>query len=426
MLDLKLIRNKTEEVTAALAKRDVHVDLTEILVLDELCRNLVQKIEILQSKRNELARKIGNSKSQGENTDCLELDAAKVNSEIESLEPNLDNVKRKLNSLLAVLPNLPDEQVPLGGKENNRVIHIWGAPPTLLESAMDHTEICKRLGLVDYERGTKLGGSGLWLYTGLGAAMEWALLDYFCQTHFKDGYQFFLPPHLLTHECGYAAGQFPKFEDDVFHLRTENRDRKRFLLPTAETAILNVYRDEILSSNQLPMKCFAYTPCYRRESGGARTEERGTIRGHQFNKVEMFQFVAPEDAERALNELVERAQNIMENLGLHYRTTLLAAEDVSASMVMTYDIEVWIPSIQTYKEVSSVSWAGDYQARRANIRYRPHGKKKSQFVHTLNGSGLATSRLFPAIVEQFQQPDGSVIIPKPLRKWMRQDLITPQ
>jgi seryl-tRNA synthetase len=182
--------------------------------------------------------------------------------------------------------------------------------------------------------------------TGLGAALEWSLLDYFCKTHFKDGFEFLLPPHLLTHECGYSAGQFPKFKDDVFHLQTRGNDRERFLAPTAETAILSVYRDEILESEQLPKKCFAYTPCYRREAGGARTEERGTIRGHQFNKVEMFEFVAPADAERALEELVSRAENIVESLGLHYRTSLLAAGDTTASMALTYDVEVWIPSMQ--------------------------------------------------------------------------------
>ena len=424
MLDLKLIKNDPESVKAALSKRMEHVDFREIIELDDRNRVLTQRIEGLRAIRNELARKIGFARQRGEDSGLMEAEANAVNDELGGIEPELECVKENLHQLLAALPNIPDERVPPGGKESNQVVHVWGAKPALSDKALDHTEICRRLNLVDYERGTKLGGSGFWLYTGLGAALEWSLLNYFCQTHYRDGYQFFLPPHLLTHECGYAAGQFPKFEEDVFQLRTEGSDRERFLLPTAETAILNVYRDETLTADQLPIKCFAYTPCYRREGGGARAEERGTIRGHQFNKVEMFQFVAPDDAERALNELVERAQGIMESLGLHYRTTLLAAEDASASMAMTYDIEVWIPSIQTYKEVSSVSWARDYQARRANIRYRPEGRKKSEFIHTLNGSGLATSRLFPAIAEQFQQEDGSVVIPEPLRQWMGRDVIT--
>jgi seryl-tRNA synthetase len=212
----------------------------------------------------------------------------------------------------------------------------------------------------------------------------------------------------------------------VYHIEAEEGERKSFLLPTAETAILNVYRDEILPADMLPVRAFAYTPCYRREAGSYRSEERGSIRGHQFNKVEMFQFCAPQDAERAHQELVSRAQMLVEKLGLHYQTTLLGTRDASASMRLTYDIEVWLPSIGIYKEVSSASWAGDYQARRANIRYRTAQGKPTAFIHTLNASGLATSRLLPAIVEQHQQPDGSVVVPEPLRAWVGTDVLRPQ
>jgi seryl-tRNA synthetase len=288
-------------------------------------------------------------------------------------------------------------------------------------------ELSTRLGLVDYARDAKLGGSGYWLYTGQGAALEWALIDFFNREHYAAGYQFMLPPHILTEEADFAAGQFPKFHDDVYHLREEAEGgRKSFLLPTAETAILNVYRDEILPAEVLPMKVFAYTPNYRREAGGYRTEERGTMRGHQFNKTEMFQFTTPEDSEYALNELVNRAQMLVEKLGVHYQTSLLATRDASATMRLTYDIEVWIPTIGTYKEVSSASWAGDYQARRANIRYRPERGKPTVYVHTLNASGLATSRLMPAIIEQNQQPDGSVTVPEPLRAWVGTDVLRPE
>ena len=233
-----------------------------------------------------------------------------------------------------------------------------------------------------------------------------------------------LPPHLLLDEVGYAAGQFPKFVDDVFHLQTAEGERPRFLLPTAETAILSVSGDEILEADELPRKAFAYTPCYRREAGGYRTEERGTVRGHQFNKVELFQFVAPEGAEAALDELVGKAERLVQELGLHYQTSLLAAEDASASMAITYDVEVWIPSIGTYKEVSSASHARDYQARRANIRYRADGKRTA-YVHTLNASALATSRLVPALLEQHLQPDGSVAVPAPLQPWLGTDRLGP-
>jgi seryl-tRNA synthetase len=323
---------------------------------------------------------------------------------------------------MATLPNLPDDRVPPGGKENNRVVRTWGEKPALAEPK-DHVELATRLGLIDYERGTKLGGNGFWLYTGKGAQMEWALLDFFCREHVKDGYTFLLPPHLLIEECGYAAGQFPKFVDDVFHLSERSSDRKHFLLPTSETAILNVYRDEILAGETLPIKAFAYSPCYRREGGSHRTEERGTIRGHQFNKVEMFQFTTPEQGEQALEELVLKAERLVQQLGLHHRTTLLAAADTSASMSITYDVEVWMPSLGMYKEVSSISLAKDYQARRAKIRFRREPKAKPELVHTLNASGLATSRLFPALLEQHQRPDGSVSVPEPLRAWLGTDAL---
>jgi seryl-tRNA synthetase len=254
-------------------------------------------------------------------------------------------------------------------------------------------ELSELLGLVDYERGTKLSGSGFWIYRGMGAALEWALLDFFCREHVADGYEFLLPPHLLLEKVGYDAGQFPKFRGDVFHLQADEGDRARFLLPTAETAILGMRADELLEEGELPLKSFAYTPCYRSERGGYRTEERGTVRGHQFNKVEIFQVVAPEDAEDALKELVGKAERLVEKLGLHYRTSLLAARDASASMAITYDVEVWMPSMGTYKEVSSASHAGDYQARRANIRFRREGQKRREYVHTLNASALATSRV---------------------------------
>ena len=239
--------------------------------------------------------------------------------------------------------------------------------------------------------------------------------------HLKDGYEFMLPPHILTYECGLTAGQFPKFEDDVFRLTEEGF---HFLLPTAETALINLYRGEILNEADLPKRLFAYTPCYRREAGTYRASERGMIRGHQFNKVEMFGYTRPEDSDKMLQELIGKACRLVEGLGLHYRLSKLAAGDCSASMATTYDIELWIPSMNEYKECSSVSNARDYQARRGNIRFRRAESKKLEYVHTLNGSGLATSRLMPAIVEQFQQPDGSVIVPEKLRPFYGKDRIT--
>jgi seryl-tRNA synthetase len=425
MLDIKYLKSNKEEALKELSKRVPDLDLESLFALDTQIKDLTSQYETLQAERNTISKQIGQLKSNGTDTTDLQNRVTQVNVQIAALSKQADDLNNKLQEQLAYLPNMPDPRVPAGGKESNVIVKVHGEKPSLPDKIKDHVQLCTDLKLVDYERGVKLGGSGFWLYTGMGAALEWALLNYFCMKHYKDGYKFMLPPHLLVYECGYAAGQFPKFKDDVFHLRSEGGERERFLLPTSETAILNVFRDEIIDEADLPIKAFAYSPCYRSEAGGPRTEERGTIRGHQFNKIEMFQFTKPEQSENALNELVARAEHLMESLGLHFRTSLLAAEDASAAMAMTYDVEVWIPSIGIYKEVSSISWARDYQARRAKIRFKRKGEKNSEFVHTLNASGLATSRLLPAIVEQNQQEDGSVKVPKPLQAWLGTDIIKP-
>jgi seryl-tRNA synthetase len=427
MLDIELIRSDPEYVRTALLKRTDDVDLDPILEADALRRKLTTEVDTARAERNRQAKAIGKLKASGADTAEAQRQAAALGDRVTAMQAALTEADKTLHGLLMELPNLPDDRAPVGGKEANQVVRTWGSKPDLGEKPLDHVELCTRLGLIDYARGVKLGGSGYWLYTGQGAALEWALIDFFNREHYAAGYQFLLPPHMLTEEAGYAAGQFPKFHEDVYHIAEEGEGgRRSFMLPTAETAILNVYRDEMLPAGMLPMKAFSYTPCYRREAGGYRTEERGTMRGHQFNKVEMFQFTAPEQAEDALSELVGRAQALVEQLGLHYQTSLLATRDASASMRLTYDIEVWLPSIGIYKEVSSASWAGDYQARRANIRYRPEQGKPTAYIHTLNASGLATSRLLPAIVEQHQQPDGTVAVPEPLRAWVGTDVLRPQ
>jgi seryl-tRNA synthetase len=281
-------------------------------------------------------------------------------------------------------------------------------------------DIVESLGMIDYVRGAKLSGNGYWIYRKDGALLEWALLNYFIENHLADGYEYILPPHMLNTACGFTAGQFPKFKDEVYQVRSDEAPDgfTHFMLPTAETALVNMHRDEILSESDLPLKYFAYTPCYRKEAGSYRAEERGMIRGHQFNKIEMFQYTRPEDSEAALEELVGKAAKLVAGLGLHHRVSKLAAEDCSASMMKTYDIEIWIPSMNDYKEVSSASNAGDYQARRGNMKFRRSEGKSIEYMHTLNASGLATSRVMPAIVEQYQQEDGSVMIPPVLQKWM--------
>jgi seryl-tRNA synthetase len=321
------------------------------------------------------------------------------------------------------LPNLPDRDLLAGGKENNEALRFFGEPKTFDFEPKNHVDLCTDLGLIDYKRGTKLSGAGFWIYRGLGARLEWALLNYFIDTHLSNGYELVLVPHMLGYECGLTAGQFPKFADDVYWLETAEDERRRFMLPTAETALVSLHRDEILTEADLPRKYISYTPCFRREAGSYRADERGMVRGHQFNKVEMVQYTLPEKSDEAFEELVANAENLVKGLGFHFRTVKLAAEDCSASMARTYDIEINIPSMNGYKEVSSVSNARDYQARRGMIRVKRDATGKPEFVHTLNGSGLATSRILPALVEQNQQKDGSVVVPEVLRKYIGVDVI---
>jgi len=419
MLDLNLIRENTKKVEEALSKRMDKIDFTELLQWDEERRKLIFDIDVLKNKKNLVSKEIPELKRKGENIESYYLQMKEVSSTIKIFEDRLNPLGEKINTFLQALPNLPDDDVVAGGKENNKVIREWGQKPDFKFIPKDHVELVTTHNLIDYERGVKLAGNGFWIYKGDGALLEWALLNYFIEQHIKDGYEFILPPHILEYQCGLTAGQFPKFQDEVFKVTdNKNKENIQFLLPTAETALINLHRDEILKEEELPKKYFSYTPCYRVEAGSYRTSERGMIRGHQFNKVEMFQYTTPEDSDAAFDELLGKAERLVQGLGLHYRVSKLAAKDCSASMAKTYDIEVWIPSMNEYKEVSSASNARDYQARRGMIRFKRNGSKKTEYVHTLNASGLATSRLLPAIVEQMQQADGSIIVPEVLRKWV--------
>lgn len=419
MLDLNLIRKDTDKVKEALSKRMDHIDFTELLEWDAERRKLIIDIDILKGRKNKVSKEIPELKRKGENIESYYLEMKEVSNNIKILEDSLAPLEKKINIFLEGLPNLPDNDVLAGGKENNKVVREWGKKPDFKFVPKDHVELVTTHNLVDYERGVKLSGNGFWIYRGDGAMLEWALLNYFIEEHIKDGYEFILPPHILNYQCGLTAGQFPKFEDEVFNV-TDKKDKEnsQFLLPTSETALINLHRDEILKEEELPKKYFSYTPCYRVEAGSYRASERGMIRGHQFNKVEMFQYAKPEDSDDAFEELLSKAEKLVQGLGLHYRVTKLAAKDCSASMAKTYDIEIWIPSMNEYKEVSSASNARDYQARRGMIRFKRNDSKNTEYVHTLNASGLATSRLLPAIVEQMQQEDGSIMIPEVLRKWM--------
>ena len=415
MLDLNLIRRDPDYVKAGLAKRGYEADFTELLKWDEERRAILAENESIKAERNKLNKQMPALRKQGQDVAPLLEQLKGMADRVKQLDEKQGALEEAIEKFMLALPNLPAEDVIAGGKENNKVVYTFGEKPQLPYEGKNHVELCQSLGLIDYERGVKMGGNGYWLYTGLGAQLEWALLNYFINTHISDGYEFMLPPHMLTYECGLTAGQFPKFEEDVYRL---NEEGFRFMLPTAETALINLYRGEILDESVLPRKLFAYTPCYRREAGTYRASERGMIRGHQFNKVEMFGYTKPEDSDAMLKELIRKACALVEGLGLHFQLSKLAAGDCSASMATTYDVELWLPSMNEYKECSSVSNARDYQARRGNIRFRRAETKKIEYVHTLNGSGLATSRLMPAIVEQFQQEDGSVIIPEVLRPYM--------
>jgi len=422
MLDINLIRKDPEFVKAALAKREYEVDFTELLQWDARRKEIIAEGEALKAERNRINKEIPRLKKEGADVSAVMAQMKESSEKVKSLDEELRQVEAKIEEFVAALPNLPADDVVAGGKENNQVVKVFGEKPVFNFEAKNHVDLCTSLGLIDYERGVKLAGNGYWLYTDLGAQLEWALLNYFITTHIKDGYTFMLPPHILTYECGYTAGQFPKFKEDVYRVSTGD-DSFHFLLPTAETALINLYRGEILEEKDLPKRMFAYTPCYRSEAGTYRASERGMIRGHQFNKVEMFGYTRPEDSDAMLKELIGKACALVEGLGLHYRLSKLAAGDCSASMATTYDIELWIPSMNEYKECSSVSNAHEYQARRGNIRFRRADSKKTEYLHTLNGSGLATSRVIPAIVEQYQQADGSVVVPEVLRPFLGVDVL---
>ena len=424
MLDIKKIRENPEEIKAAMKKRCLDLDsvVDDILKIDIERRKLSTQTDQMKSEQNSVSKKIPLLKKSGEDIAPILAKMKELSTEITESAAKVSELEEQQRSLLLSLANIPDEDLAAGGKENNVALRYFKEVPKFDFTPKNHVELCESLGLIDYERGAKLAGAGSWVYRGWGARLEWALLNFFIEEHIADGYEFVLPPHMLNYECGYTAGQFPKFGDEVYKIANPTSEVAKFMLPTAETALVNLHRDEILTMDELPRKYIAYTPCYRREAGSYRSEERGMIRGHQFNKVEMVQYTTEDGSEAAFEELVGKAERLVQKLGLHHRVSKLAAGDVSFSMARTYDIEVWIPSMGIYKEVSSASNAHDYQARRGNIRYRGEDKKL-HFVHTLNASGLATSRVIPAIVEQYQNADGSVTVPEVLRKYLGVDCI---
>jgi len=416
MLDLNRIKENPEKIKELLARKGWDADFGPLLSDLERRSALLVSIESVKAEQNRLSASVPAVRKQGGDIQAIFARVKELSAQNAAAETELKELQAKIDAFAAALPNTPDEDLMPGGKEHNVPIRTFGAKPAFSFPVRNHVDLCESIGLVDYARGAKISGSGTWIYTDLGARLEWALLNFFVSEHLADGYTMILPPHLLNEESGYTAGQFPKFRNDVFWLM--GSDPEKFMLPTAETALVNLHRDEILAEDDLPRKYFAYTPCYRQEAGSYRTEERGMVRGYQFNKVELVQYTTEETSDAAFEEMVGKAESLVRKLGLHFQTSKLAAGDCSHSMARTYDIEVWIPSMGIYKEVSSASNARDYQARRGKIRYRDQKTGKTRFCHTLNASGLATSRIFPAIVEQYQQADGSVRVPDVLVPFM--------
>ena len=424
MLDIKYIKENPEEVVARLAMKgkEAKEEIARIIDLDGKRRAIIGESEALKAEQNKVTKMIPAMKKEGKDTTEIFKQMGEMKAKAKELDDTLKSVEEELNFVMLGLPNLPDTDLKEGGKENNEPLRYFGEPHKFDFEPKNHVDLCTDLGLIDYDRGTKLSGSGFWIYRGMGARLEWALLNYFIDTHLADGYELILPPHMLEYECGVTAGQFPKFADEVYKIENPTDNRSRYMLPTAEAALASLYRNEILTEADLPKKLVSYTPCFRREAGSYRSDERGMVRGHQFNKVEMFQYTLPEQSDAAFDELVMKAENLVKGLGFHFRTVKLAAGDCSASMARTYDIEINIPSMNGYKEVSSVSNARDYQARRGMMRVR-RADGRIEYLHTLNGSGLATSRILPALVEQNQNADGSVNVPDVLKKYLGCDVI---
>lgn len=425
MLDIKLIKENPQNVIDRLRAKgkEAEADIYRVIELDAKRRELIASSESLKAEQNKTTKLVPIYKKEGKDCAPIFAQMKELGAKVKEQEEELKQVETEYTSIMLSFPNLPDPDVVPGGKENNQPLYYFGEPRKFDFEPKNHVDLCTSLGLIDYPRGVKLSGNGFWIYRGMGARLEWALLNYFIDTHLSNGFELVLVPHMLGYECGLTAGQFPKFEDEVYWLDVSEDERRRFMLPTAETALVSLHRDEILKESELPKKYISYTPCFRREAGSYRADERGMVRGHQFNKVEMVQYTLPEDSDRAFEELVSCAEGLVKGLGFHFRTVKLAAGDCSASMARTYDIEIQIPSMNGYKEVSSVSNARDYQARRGAIRFKRDDSGRIEYCHTLNGSGLATSRILPALVEQNQNADGSVTVPEVLRKYVGTDRI---
>ena len=420
MLDAALLRNDLDAVILGLSKRGVTFDRETYLQLEGERRRVIQEAEALKAERNRVSDEVARLKRAKENADPLIAAQREVGERLKGLEAEEKESEAAFRAFLATLPNLPHESVPVGRDEQANVeIKRWGVP-TPLDKPLDHVELGTRLGILDLDRAAKLSGSRFAVLKGLGARLDRAIVSLMAELHENSGWTEIQPPLLVLPECMYGTGQLPKFEEDLF--KTRRGEDVLYLIPTAEVPVTNLYREEILAGEQLPVRHFAFTPCFRSEAGSYGRDTKGIIRQHQFNKVELVAFTTPEQAQEELEHLTACAESVLETLELPYRRMLLSTGDTGFSSRKTYDLEVWLPSQATYREISSCSWFGDFQARRANIRYRPAGGKP-QHLHTLNGSGLAVGRTWVAILENYQQPDGSILVPKALQPYMGCEVI---
>ncbi len=416
MLDLGYVRNNLTLVRERLATRGPGYDLNEFSELDRARRETVAEVDRLRGERNAASQAIGRRKKEGADTSAEQEAVRKLGEEIKAREQQLAEVEEKLNGLLAYIPNLPHESVPVGSDENaNGVVHSWGQPRAFAFPPREHVELGQKLGILDTGRAGKITGARFVVYAGAGALLERALIQFMLDLHTREhGYREILPPFMVNSASLYGTGNLPKFAGDLFKL--EGFDY--YLIPTAEVPVTNIFREEILDAEELPIAFVAYTPCFRSEAGSYGKDTRGLIRQHQFNKVELVRFSHPEDSYNQLEILTGHAEQVLQRLELPYRRVTLCTGDMGFSSAKTYDLEVWLPGQSRYREISSCSNFEDFQARRANIRFRPKAKEKPRLAHTLNGSGLAIGRTWVAIVENYQQEDGSVRIPDALQPYM--------
>ncbi len=415
MNDIRRIRQEPEEMQRLLAKKGIEVDLGPLIALDARRREALTEMEQLKAERNRVSEEVASIKKTGGDADALILEMRGVGERIAALEADVRTMDGELEAELLAIPNPPMADVPDGESADDNVeVRLWGQVPAFDFDPKAHWDMGESLHVLDFERGRKLSGARFTVFAGLGAQLSRALINFMLDHNRARGYVEMAPPYLVNREALVGTGQFPKFEEDVFRVVPH----EYYLIPTAEVPLTNLHRDEILPDADLPIRYTAYTASFRAEAGAAGRDTRGIIRQHQFDKVELVQFARPEESEAALDAMVSVAQDVLEQLELPYRTVLLCGGDMGFTQAKTYDIEVWMPSYARYVEISSVSLFGDFQARRANIRYRPQGSKKTEFVHTLNGSALAIGRTFAALLENYQQADGSVRIPAVLRPYL--------